>query len=143
MNRKAKIGDIVMDNVIYLILLVIFFVAMLTFVNSKMNGAVIWEDYYAKEIAQIIDMSKPGDIITLDVQSATEIAYKNKIADFEEIFLFDNFNNEVCVKLSRGKASCFSYFSNVDVKMARGESNWIFFMEPVNRLHFEIVESVD
>ena len=141
MNKKAKVGDIVMDNVIYLILLIIFFVGMLAFVNSKMNGAAVWEDYYAKEIVKIIDVSKPGDEIVLDVHKATEIAAKNKIANFEKIFSFDNQKNEVCVQLSLGRASCYSYFNKVNVGITPPGNKWIYFSETsadVNRLHFSI-----
>ena len=81
MDKKAKIGDIMMDNVIYLILLIIFFAGMFAFVNSKMGGASFWEDYYAKEITRVVDSSMPGDIIYMDVQRATEIAQGNKITN--------------------------------------------------------------
>ncbi len=138
MNRKATVGDIVMDNIVYLIILIIFFVGMLAFVYSKMNGAAVWEDYYAKEIVKVIDLSKPGDEIVLDVHKATEIAQKNKV-DFESIFKFDNIKNEVCVKLSAGRASCYGYFNNVDVAITSG-NKLIFLAEPVNRLHISIKE---
>jgi hypothetical protein len=139
MNKKGTIGDIVMDNVIYLILLIIFFVGMMAFVNSKMNGAVVWEDYYAKELAKVIDLSKPGDVIVLDVQKATEIAQKNKVANFEDIFSFDNINNEVCVRLSLGKASCYYYFNEVSVTYDES-GKWMHYAEPVNRLHFKVMK---
>jgi len=143
MNKKATIGDILMDNVIYLILLIIFFVGMMAFVNSKMNGAAVWEDYYAKELVKVIDLSEPGDIVILDVQKATEIAQKNKIANFEDIFSFNNVNNEVCVRLSLGKASCFYYFNEVSVTYDKS-GKWIHYAEGVggetNRLHFNIIK---
>ena len=139
-NRKAETGDIVMDNIIYLILLILFFVGMLAFVNSKMNGAPLFEDYYAKEIVKIIENSSPGDEIVIDVHKATEIAKKNKIAN-EEIFSFDNFKNEVCVKLSPGRASCYSYFNDVSVGITPPGNKWIYLGETsasVARLHFSI-----
>jgi len=139
-NKKARIGDIVMDNIIYLILLIIFFIGMLAFVNNKMNGAAVWEDYYAKEIVKVIDSSKPGDDIIIDVHKATEIAKKNKI-DNEEIFSFTNFQNKVCVKLSAGRAGCYSYFNDVNVGISPPGNKWIYHAETsasVNRLHFSI-----
>ena len=144
LNKRAGIGDIVMDNVIYLILLIMFFVGMLAFVNSKMNGAAVWEDYYAKEIVKIIDSSKPGDEIILDVHKATEVAKANKIADFEQIFHFYNNASEVCVKLSAGRSSCYSYFNNVNVGITPfgDRQQWVYLAEgagsSVNRLHFSI-----
>jgi len=143
MNKKAKFGDIVIDNVIYLVLLIIFFVGMLAFANSKANGASVWEDYYAKEISKVIDSSSSGDNFVIDVHKATEIAKKNKLDSFEEIFSFDNFKNEVCVKLSRGRASCYNYLNEVNVAVSGDK--WIYLAEPVdgesvNRLHFSILD---
>lgn len=138
MNKRAS--SILYTNVLFLIILIVFFVGMLSFVYSKMNSASVWEDYYAKEIVKVIDLSKPGDTIVIDVQRATEIAQKNKIANFEQIFSFDNFNNEVCVKLSLGRASCYNYFNDVNVAIVPGENKWIFYAEPINRIHFSIIK---
>jgi hypothetical protein len=140
-NKKATIGEIVQDNLIYLILLVIFFAGMMMFVYSKTNGASVWEDYYAKDIVKIIDLSNPGDMVMLDVQKATGIAQKNKVDSFEEIFQFDNIKGELCVKLSRGRASCYSYMNDVNVIFADDTNKWIYYSETtndVNRLHFKI-----
>ena len=131
-----------MDNIIYLILLIIFFFGMMTFVYSKMNGAAVWEDYYAKEIAKVIDRAEPGAYV-LDVHKATEVAKNNNLADFNEIFSFDNLNNEICVKLSRGRASCYNYFGDVSVVRTSAD-RWIYLAEPVvegtrNRIHFSII----
>ena len=125
MNKKAALGDIVMDNAIYLIFLVIFFVGMLYFVASYKGGAVVWEDYYAKEIVKIINFANPGDSTCLDVHKATEIAKDNNVRSFSEIFTIDNADDEVCVKLSKGRRTCFNYFNgidivNVDLKLAEG-----------------------
>lgn len=138
MNTKGT-SDIVMDNVVYSILLVIFIATISAFVYSKMNGASIWEDFYAKEIVKVIDLAKLGDDIALDVQKAIEIAAKNKISDFNEIFKFDNVNNEVCVKLSTSGGSCFNYFNKVSVTYD-SSGKWVHLAEPVNRLHFLIIE---
>lgn len=130
MDKKAKVGNVLWDNIIYIILLIIFFVGMMAFASSKVNSAAIWEDFYAKEIAKVINMAEPGEEIVLDVQKATEIAKKNKVG-FESIFSFDDLNNEVCVQLSLGRASCYYYFNEVKI-----EGNRIALAEPVNRLHF-------
>lgn len=138
MNKKGKIGDILMDNIIYLVLVIIFFSGMMAFVYSKMNGASVWEDFYAKEAAKVIDSAQAGDIVMLDVQQASDIAKKNGVADFEQMFQFDKAKNEVCVQLSRGGKSCYNYFTNVDIVKVH-ENKWIHYAEPVNRLHFKIV----
>lgn len=141
MNKKA----ILWQNIVYLLILIIFLVGMMAFARSKANGASVWEDYYAKEISKVIDLSQPGDNFVLDVQKATEIAKKNNIANFEMIFSFDNFKNEVCVQLSLGRASCYNYFNAVNVAITPPGNKWIYLAEPVNgasvnRLHFSILK---
>ena len=44
------------------------------------------------------------------------------------------------MKLSLGRRSCYSYFNNANVAVAPGENKWIFYAEPVNRLHFSIIK---
>src|SRR3989344_2742882 len=142
MNRGAETGGILWDNVIYLILLIVFFAGMMAFIYSKMNGAAVWGDYYVKEIVKIIDSSRPGDEIIFDVHKATEIAQKNNIpsSKFDRLFIFTNLKNEVCVKLSLGKASCYNYFNDVGVGAAPPGDRWVYLAEvgDKNRLHFNI-----
>ncbi len=114
-NSKGELGDFLLDNVVFLILLVVFFSGMLYFILQQQEGASVWEEYYAKEIVKIIDFSERGDKACMDVHKATEIAKKNNIASFSEIFRFDNSANEICVKLSRGRKTCFNYFNELDV----------------------------
>ncbi len=115
-NRRGEGGeDFFLDNVVFLILLAIFFSAMLYFIFQQQEGAGVWEDYYVKEITKEIDFSEQGDKICMDVHKATEIAKKNNVASFSEIFRIDNVANEVCVKLSRGRKTCLNYFNEIDV----------------------------
>ncbi len=134
MNKKAAFMDILLNNIVYIILSLIVFVSLLAFVRSTSNGAAIWEDFYAKEIVKIIDSAQPGDMITLDVSSATKIAAKNQ-ADFGKIFSFDNEHNKVCVRLSNGGRGCFNFYNEVDVSNAE-----IKLLEPVNVLKFSITK---
>ncbi len=138
MNKKAGIGDILLDNLTYLILLAIFVVGIFAILLQFENGAGVWGDYYSKEIGKVIDFSNAGDKVCLDVQKATEIAKKNSVKSFSEIFRIDNPANEVCVKLSLGKRKCFNYWNDVDVvnldlKFGLGDNE-------KNRLCFDVVE---
>ncbi|MBU0760878.1 MAG: hypothetical protein KJ600_02245 [Nanoarchaeota archaeon] len=114
MNNKAS--SLVRSNLAYLILLVIVLLPFAVFAGNQMNGASIWSKYYAKEISRVINLAEPGDIISLDVHKATKIAKSNGITRLrKEVFTFDNANKEVCVKLSPGRETCYSYFNDVDV----------------------------
>ena len=142
MNRKGGIGDLLLDNAIYLVLAILFFSGIFWFVFSYGNGAAIWEDYYAKEIVKIIDFSSPWDNVLLEVQRATEIAKDNNVASFSEIFSIDNIKNEVCVKLSLGRKTCYNYFNNVDIvgidlRLAEGRNKK---GKSVNLLYFKIID---
>lgn len=116
MKKRGEAGGQIYETVTYLILLVIFFVGMLYFVLQQQSGAGIWEQYYAKELVKIIDFSKPGDALILDVQRGSEIAKKNGVLSFSTMFVFDNAAHEVCVKLNTGgKRTCHNYFNDADV----------------------------
>jgi len=134
MNKKAAIGDLIKDNAIYLILLTLFVIGMFAFVYQKKDNAVFWEEYYAKEIAKVIELSEPGDEISLDVQKITEIASANKVKDLNSIFIFGD--NEVCIKLNVGDyRSCYKYLNEVIVYSPK-----IKFADPINKLEFKIKE---
>lgn len=135
MNKKAI--SIVMTNLVYLILLVIVTMGMLFYIQSKQNNASIWAEYYVEELSKLVNFAKPGDIITFDVHKATEIAYKKQVSSRSEIFSFDNPNNEICVKLSVGRKTCYSYFNNVDV-ISKGIA-----LGPPNTLTIEITKTQD
>lgn len=140
--NKAGMGDLLMSNVIYLILLVVFLAGMLVFLWQYYQGAAVWEDYYAKEIVKVIDFSKAGDEIWLDVHKATEVAKKNRVKSFSEIFEINNPENQVCVKLSKGRKTCYSYFNEVDIispelKLAEGRDKN---ENPVNLFYFKVID---
>jgi hypothetical protein len=113
-NKKASIGETLWDNAVYLIILVMFIIIMLGHVWLQMNGAEIWSQYYSKEISKVINLAQPNDEITLDVHKATEIAVDHNINQ-DEIFEFDNAKNEICIKLTHNRKTCYSYFNQVDI----------------------------
>ena len=130
MNRRAS-DNVLMNNAIYIILTVTAFTLTFFIVRSHYNGASTWEEFYSKELTKVINLAEQGDAIILDVHKATEIAIDNEVP-FREIFEFDNVNKEVCVKLSKGRKTCYSYFNNVDVvnyevKIAQPEKNVLAF----------------
>jgi hypothetical protein len=113
---RSKKGGALYDNVIYIVLLVLFLAIVFPFVQAQRQGASHWEEFYCQEISKIINFAEPGDLITLDVHDATVIAQKNGVSNFErDSFRFDSERREVCVSLSFGRKTCYSYFNNVGI----------------------------
>jgi hypothetical protein len=136
MNKRGGISETLQNNVIYLVLAIFFFVILLVFVNSQMNGAKIWEDYYAKEITKLINTAKPGDQITVDVYRGTVAAKRNGLQlDAKELFKFDNVNKAVCAKFSSGRMTCYSYLNKVDIS-----DQQLILGVPGNLLYFVVKE---
>ena len=79
MNSKAM-SETMMMNLIYLVI-VVFVAGVIAYnIYDSANNSRGYADYYSKEIVKIIDLSENGDVISLDVLKATEIAKKNDIA---------------------------------------------------------------
>lgn len=134
MNKRAALGDILMDNIIFLILLVLFISVMTASVIQQRDGVVIWEQYYAAELVEIINFAEPGDEIIIDVHKATVIAKGNEV-EFREIYEFDNVKKRVGVKLSRGRKTYYSYFNDVSIV-----EDTIELAVPINVLKFKVVK---
>lgn len=117
MNRRAEsdLGDLLKENFIYLLFVILFTVGMVTYVYSVRNNAGVWEDFYAKELAKSINYAQAGDTLTIDIQDITNIAMDNKIRDFNSLFSVNSEKQQICVGLSTGGKSCFSYFNDVRI----------------------------
>ena len=139
MNNKAS--QTLKDNLVYLILLLLFLLADGYFVWSQFSGASTWADYHAKETSRIINLASPGDNVTLDIHKATVVAQKNGLKDFQkEIFQIDNPNNELCFKLSLGRKTCYHFFNDVDIINDHIELAYTINRESKNVLRFNVVE---
>ena len=101
-----------MENVIFIILNVLFLAILILFLLRQGQGAILLEQSYAKQIALFIDSAKPGMTIILDMGKAKDLAEKNGLA-FEDIVIIAN--NIVTVKLSEDGGYSYSFFNNVDV----------------------------
>ena len=134
MNKGGEIGEQVTDSVIYLILVMLFVAGLIIFVSSQRNGAALWSDIYAKEIAKVINLAEPGDEIHLNIHKATSIALRNDV-NSGEVFEFNNEKSEICIRLNLGRKSCYGYFNNVNVIEPEVELG-----VPINILSFKIEE---
>ena len=138
MNKKGDAGDSpIWNNVVYLIILVVFIGVLFVFVNNQRDNAFLWEDFYAKEISKVINSNDPGTAVTLDVTEAIEVARKRG-QSYSDIFSFDNRNGKVIVSLRPSGGTSFDFFNRVIV------ADWSveFFAgdDPRSLLTFKILE---
>ncbi|MBU0893855.1 MAG: hypothetical protein KKF48_04050 [Nanoarchaeota archaeon] len=111
---KNKKANILMENIIFIILNLFFLSILILFIFKQGSGAVMLEESYAKNIALLIDSSKPVMILKLNMEEARKLADKNEI-DFKEIVKING--NVVSVKLSDKSGYSYDFFNNVDVSI--------------------------
>ena len=113
MNKiRGKKGDILIGDVIFLVLNLIFLSILIIFVISKTNDASLLEEKYAKEITLIIDSAKPIMAIHLNMKDAIDKATANS-QDISKIVKING--NVVTVKLKEKGEYSYSFFNNVSV----------------------------
>ena len=101
----------IMSNVIFIILNLLFFMAMFLFVSRTVGGDSVYEQTYAKQIALIVGDLRPESTISLDITELYLRADKNKFN--LDIKLEDNL---VTVKVKNGKGYSFPYFTENNLK---------------------------
>jgi len=112
MNKKA---DLLHENLIFIVLNVIFFVMMILFVQMKGSAIHIAEEETAKQIALIIDVAKPGTDLEINLKDFFEKAEAKGMKRDKSVRI-DNEKNLVVVKGSEDSFYDYSYFNDVNVK---------------------------
>lgn len=100
------------SNLIFLILNLAFFSILLIFVLRAGSGSLVYEQIYAKQIALMLDSSKPGMEIRIDLSKAKEIAEKNNWKG--ELVKIQN--NLINVSLASNGGYSFEYFTNYKIE---------------------------
>lgn len=121
MNKKAV--NILMENIVFILLVIIFVVIMYFAITRAGSQATLFEQVYAKQIALMINKAEPGIEIEMDIYDMNEIARKNRFSG-NYVFI-NNENNKVNVKLVEGKGYDYYYFNDVDViwSLDKGKRN--------------------
>ncbi|MEK6898032.1 MAG: hypothetical protein AABX28_01595 [Nanoarchaeota archaeon] len=113
MNKKFKSGEILVENVVFIILNLIFLSILILFIVSETGNAALLEQKYAKEIALIIDSAKPGMTIKINMKDAFEeaesIGYSGNMVSVD--------GNNVKVKLREKGGYSYHLFNDVDVNV--------------------------
>ncbi len=116
----GKRGAILMENVVFIILNLLFISILIVFLLKQGEGAIVLEQSYAKYIALVIDAAKPGMEIKIDMEKGKKLAEKNNI-DFDEIVKISG--NSVKIKLSKNGEYIYSFFNDVNVTCYPDTSN--------------------
>ena len=107
---KNNRATILVENIIFIVLNLIFLVILIFFLVSKVGGAAVLEEKYAKQIALIIDSAKPEMEIHLNVEDAIE---KAEDEGWEEDIIQIH-ENVVTVRLREKGGYSYSFFNDVD-----------------------------
>ncbi len=111
MRRISKKGNILTENIIFIVLNLIFLTILILFLFSKMGGGAVLEEKYSKQIALLLDSAKPGMIIHLNMEDAIEEAEK-ELGKISELVVING--NIVTVRLGEGSGYSYSFFNDVD-----------------------------
>jgi len=113
MFKPNKKGNILTENIIFIVLNLAFLIILLVFLFSKTGGAAVLEEKYAKQIALIVDAAEPGMTIDLEMGDAVKIAEKEKFPLSQMVTRNGNIINVRLREGSRGYS--YSFFNDVAV----------------------------
>lgn len=117
---KSKKGTILVENLIFIILNIVFLSILILFLFSKMGSAALLEERYSKQIALMIDSAKPGMTIHINMEEAIKKAEKEEWPT-DKIFTIQD--NVVTIKLREKGGYSYSYFNDVKVNTPVFDTN--------------------
>ncbi len=121
MNRK---GNILEGNVIYIILVVLFFTILFSFLYREGSNESVLEEKAAKRIALAIDAMKPGSQVTLNLEDVLEKKQGNVGNPISIV------GNSVKVKLRTDQEGYeYSFFNNVKPELKLNGDNLIIIIK--------------
>ncbi len=112
MKKIGKRGNILTENIIFIVLNLAFITILLLFIFTKTGSAAVLEEKYAKQIALLIDAAEPGMSIHLNMEDAIEKAQEEKIPPNDIVRITGNI---ITVRLNEGAGYSYSFFNDVEV----------------------------
>ena len=109
---KNRRGEILVENVIFIVLNLVFLTILALFLVNQGSGVLLLERPYAKQIALLTDSARPGMTMTINMMPALKLADKNKI-DFDDVVKIER--NSVIVKLSHNGGQEYTFFNDLKV----------------------------
>ena len=110
---RNKKGEILIENIVFIILNMVFLTILVLFLLRQGSGAIYLEGFYAKEISLMIDSAHPGTIIRLNMEKPGKTAEEKDWA-FDDIVKITG--KVVEVKLSEKSGFKYSFFKEVEVR---------------------------
>jgi len=116
---KDKRGAVLVENIVFIILNMIFLAILILFILKQGGGAVVLEQSYAKQIALLADSAKPGMKISIYMKNAIELAEKNNVLD--RMISIDK--NIITITLSEKGGYSYSFFNDAEVTFYRDSND--------------------
>lgn len=124
-----KRGNIVMENLVFIILNLVFFSILVLFIFTKMSSSFVLEERTAKGIALMIDSAKPGTLIRINFEEQIKSAEKEKR---EKNSIVNIVGNVVNVNIAGKKGYSYGFFNDVEVNKYFDESSLVLRIEEKN-----------
>lgn len=112
MKLRNKRGQLLVQNVVFLILNLIFLTILFTFVFSQSRSVSSLEETYSKKIALAIDSARPVMIIELDLTKIKDKLEESERSFEDAVIIKDNL---VRVQLEDKTGYSYSFFNDVEV----------------------------
>lgn len=120
LSPRKKFGGVLVQNVIFIILNLIFVSMLIFFIWNQSGSAALLEETYAKKSALALDSAQPPMDIKIGMHDALEIANKNNF-DFSKAVSVKG--NVVRVKLREKGGHKYSFFNDINVTSVYPERN--------------------
>ncbi len=112
MNKRGS--DVLHSVIIFFILNLVFFAALIFFVSWASGGTIAIEKKYAEQIALIIDQAKPGTSIDIYIPEVYDFADRNRFDRLRNVNI-NNTENKVYVKVKDRKGHSYDFFTSNDI----------------------------
>ncbi len=110
-----KRGEIVWDNIVFLILTLIFVSSLYLVISKNSDRDFFYLKSFSKEIALLIDNAYPNETIVLDGRTFFDISDKKNILP-ENILKVDNDKNEIVLVFGEVNSK-IPFFTNYNVSL--------------------------
>ena len=120
MRKEDKRGELLVGNIIFIVLNLMFLGILFLFISQQGSGLILLEQSYAKQIALTFDMAKPGMTVFLDFEKGFEEAESNFGENYNINDLVRINGNIVTVKLDKDEnrqGYSYSFFNNISHTM--------------------------